>query len=473
MSTQKDSQKILEQVIRMIEKGRLVEKVSAQQAGSQKVVVEQLAHRQQLTRLDKVLSSLHVADLANVMENLSPDDRMMIWALQAPKRGGLLLLELSDSVAEQVMQSSDNQTLTNVLQQLDADDLGYLSDLIPEDLLEARRSELSHADKDWFNRSLQYEKNSVGGLMDMDMVLIHDNSRLEQVLQDLRQYKSLSPQIDKLFVIDARGTLVGVLFWHNLVINEPDQRVKEVMSREVVRFQPTDSATEAARAFERYDLVSAPVVNQRGRPLGRLAVEEVMDFVRDDMGDDVLNAAGLQGQEDLFASIWKSAQNRWLWLSLSLLTAFLASRVIGLFEDTIARYVALAALMPIVAAIGGNTGNQTTTLVVRGLALSQINDSNLRRLISKEMKLSVLNGIVWGSVVGLFAFLFYSDPMLSLIIAASMMLTLLLAAILGLVVPLSLQAINRDPALGAGVLVTALTDSMGFFIFLGLAALFI
>jgi magnesium transporter len=245
------------------------------------------------------------------------------------------------------------------------------------------------------------------------------------------------------------------------------------MSQDYVSFQAEDSAAHAARAFERYNLVSSPVVNSRGRPIGRLTVDEVMDFIRDDISEDALNAAGLQGEEDLFAPVWNSARNRWLWLSLSLLTAFVASRVIGLFEDTIAHFVALAALMPIVAAIGGNTGNQTTTLVVRGLALSQINDGNRRQLISKEMKLSVLNGLVWGSVVGLFAYIFYGNFTLTLIIAAAMILTLLLAAILGLAIPLTLQSLKRDPALGSGVLVTALTDSMGFFTFLGLAALFL
>jgi magnesium transporter len=186
---------------------------------------------------------------------------------------------------------------------------------------------------------------------------------------------------------------------------------------------------------------------------------------------DALNAAGMAGQEDLFAPVWNSAKNRWLWLSLSLITAFIASRVIGLFEQTIEQFVALAALMPIVAAIGGNTGNQTTTLVVRGLALAQINESNRRQLVRKEMTLSLLNGLVWGAVVGLFALIFYQNWALAGVIALAMQITLLLAAALGLAVPLILQASNRDPALGSGVLVTALTDSLGFFIFLGLASL--
>jgi magnesium transporter len=467
------SQQILELINNQLAKGRLVERLAQQQAGTHTDVVRSLAHRQQRNKLDKLLSTLHVADIARAMESMSPEDRMAIWDVHSHSRGGMILLELSDAVAEQVIESTSPELMAQVLRQLNADEIGYLGDLLPPELLLARLEELSHEDKDWLTRTLQYENDSVGALMDQDMILVSRNDTLQQVLTQLREYKTPPPQCDKLFVVDRKGVMVGLLRWHSLVVNEPEKRVADVMNSDFVTFIPEDSAAQAARAFERYDLVSAPVVNQRGYPIGRLTVDEVMDFVREDMSDDALNSAGLHGEEDLFGSVWKSARNRWLWLSLSLLTAFVASRVIGLFEETIARYVALAALMPIVAAIGGNTGNQTTTLVVRGLALAQINDNNRSQLIAKELRLSVLNGLVWGSVVGLFAFIFYADTALMLVISGAMLLTLLLATVLGLAVPLTLQALNRDPALGSSVLVTALTDSLGFFIFLGLASLFI
>lgn len=467
------SQQILQHVRQEIEKGRLVETLSQQQAGAHKTVVQQLTHRQQLSRLEKMLSALHPADVARVMESLSPEDRKLVWEAELPERGGIILLELSDSVLKQIIQTTEEPALRHLLKQLDVDEIGYLAELLPQSVLHDRLQELTSEDKAWLTRALQYGNDSVGAMMDQDMILIQQDTLIEQVLKQLRQHKDLPPQSDKLFVTDRKGCLVGVLHWHSLVVNEPEQRVSDVMSQDYVSFQAEDSAAHAARAFERYNLVSSPVVNSRGRPIGRLTVDEVMDFIRDDISEDALNAAGLQGEEDLFAPVWNSARNRWLWLSLSLLTAFIASRVIGLFEDTIAQFVALAALMPIVAAIGGNTGNQTTTLVVRGLALSQINAGNRRQLIYKEMKLSVLNGLVWGSVVGLFAYIFYGNFTLTLVIAAAMILTLLLAAILGLAIPLTLQSLKRDPALGSGVLVTALTDSMGFFTFLGLAALFL
>lgn len=473
MTSQQHTQRIQDLVRHELERGRLVETIAEQEGGSHKSVVQQLAHRQQLSRLSKLLNGLHAADLAQVMETLSREDRLTVWEEQAGKRGGDLLLELSDVVAEQIIQESDQQTLEQALMQLNADEIAYLGELLPTELIQSRLKDLDRRDKAWLRQTLRYQSDSVGALMDQDMILVRDDVTLQQVLDELRSYETLPPEVDKLFVTDHRGIFKGLLRWHSLVANSPEKTVSEVMIRDSVNFMAEESASDAARAFERYNLVSAPVLNHRGRLIGRLNFDDVMDFVRDEISDDALNSVGLQREEDLFAPVWQSARNRWLWLSLSLLTAFVASRVIGMFEETIARYVALAALMPIVAAIGGNTGNQTTILVVRGIALSQIDHNNVRQLISKEMRLSVLNGLVWGSVVGLFALVFYQDTLLMGVIAVSMMLTLLLAAILGLAIPLSLQALNRDPALGSSVLVTALTDSLGFFIFLGLAAIFI
>jgi len=468
---QHHSQRILAAVKQALDKGRLVENLARQQnEGPHRTVVENLVHRQQLAHLDKILKQLHPADTAWVIENLSPEDRQLVWRLQAAQRGGDILLELSDSVAAQLIGASDEQLLMNAITQLDPDDLAYLAEWLPPHLLQSRQAELTHDEQAWMRQSMQFSHDSVGGLMVKEMVVIDEQSTLQQVLDELRLRQNLPTQSDKLPVINRRGILVGVLPWQALVLSDPTQQVREVMAREVVSFSPDEPATQAARAFERYNLISAPVVNSRGRPIGRLTVDTIMDFVRDDISEDALNAAGMTGEEDLFGPVWNSARNRWLWLSLSLLTAFAASRVIGLFEQTIAQFVALAALMPIVAAIGGNTGNQTTTLVVRGLALAHINDTNRNQLIRKEMTLSLLNGVVWGGIVGLFALLFYHNWALAGIIALSMQLTLFLAAALGLAVPLTLQSLDRDPALGAGVLVTAITDSLGFFIFLGLAS---
>ncbi len=471
---QSHSQRMLAQVLEALDKARLVESLAVRQnKGPHQTVVENLVHRQQQAHLKNILDKLHPADIAWIIENVSPDDRQLIWLLQAPDNGGEILLELPDAIIQLLVESSDKTLLRRVLGQLDVDDLACLGDWLPDDLLRSRQAELNRDDQAWVRQSMGYPDDSVGELMIRDMLTLQETLSLQQVLDNLRGRKNLPEQNDKFPVINRHGLLVGVLPWQALVLNDPEKQVSDVMAREVVKFSPDDSAAEAARAFERYNLVSAPVVNNRGRLLGRLTVESIMDFVRDDISEDALNAAGLEREEDLFAPVWNSARNRWTWLALSLLTAFLASRVIGQFEETIARFVALAALMPIVAAIGGNTGNQTTTLVVRGLALGQINASNRRQLVRKEMTMSLLNGVVWGGIVGLFTLVVYANWQLAGVIALAMQLTLLLAAILGLAIPLTLQSLNRDPALGSGVLVTALTDSLGFFIFLGLASVLI
>ncbi|MEE8221964.1 MAG: magnesium transporter, partial [Nitrosomonadaceae bacterium] len=232
-----------------------------------------------------------------------------------------------------------------------------------------------------------------------------------------------------------------------------------------------DKAHQATHTFERYNLVSAPAVDMGGKLLGRVTVNAVMDFIREESENEALNLAGLREEEDLFAPVWKSVKNRWIWLALNLVTAFIASRVIGVFEGSIEKLVALAALMPIIAGIGGNSGNQTITMIVRALALGQLNVNNARKLFAKEIGVSAVNGLVCGSVVGLFAFLIYSSIPLSLVMTMAMALNFLLAAVLGVLIPLTLHKLGRDPATGSSVMITAITDSGGFFIFLGLATI--
>jgi magnesium transporter len=270
--------------------------------------------------------------------------------------------------------------------------------------------------------------------------------------------------------------LLGGLPLDRLLINQPDVLAVDVMKRDVLTLQPLEDASEAAQAFERYDLVSAPVVDPGNRVIGRVTVSEVVDLIREQGESDMLAKAGLREEENLFASVWDSARNRWPWLAVNLCTAFFASRVIGLFEGTIEKVVALAALMPIVAGLAGNSGNQTMTLIIRALALGQINASNARRLLYKEFAIAGLNGAAWGSIAGLAAWLLYrSSPnawLLGLTMMLAIVLNLLVAALIALAVPLMLERFDRDPAIGSSVLLTFSTDSMGFLIFLGLATLF-
>ncbi|MDP1682991.1 MAG: magnesium transporter, partial [Burkholderiales bacterium] len=281
----------------------------------------------------------------------------------------------------------------------------------------------------------------------------------------------LPDQTDKLFVVDHEDALKGVLPLKRLLIHDPDALVSAVMVDDVVLFHPEDEADDAAQAFERYDLVTAPVVDAHNHLIGRLTVDVVVDYIRDASESEKLGLAGLREEEDLFASVWKSVQNRWAWLAINLVTAFIASRVIGAFEGSIEKLVALAALMPIVAGIGGNSGNQTITMIVRALALGQLQPISARKLILKELGVAGLNGLIWGSVMGVIAYLLYSNIALGAVIMSAMTLNLLLAAVMGVLIPLFMVKTGRDPAVGSSVLITAITDSGGFFIFLGLATL--
>jgi magnesium transporter len=309
--------------------------------------------------------------------------------------------------------------------------------------------------------------------MSGDVVAVRDRQTIGELLADLQSRSSLPAHLDRLFVVDARNLLRGAVSLQTLVLGRPETPVASVMEEGPLAFRPSDTAAQAARAFERYDFLSVPVVNERGKLVGRLTVDAVVDYIRVTAEQDALAMAGLRGGEDLFAPVWHSARNRSPWLFVNLITAFLATRFIGLFESTIQELVALATLMPIVASIGGNTGNQTVALVIRELAYEQLTDDSRRHLLRKEVFVSLLNGLVWGGMVGLIAGLVYRRARLGMVMTAAIMLNLVIAAAVGVLVPLALQRAGRDPAKGSSVLLTFITDSMGFFLFLGLARIFL
>jgi magnesium transporter len=332
---------------------------------------------------------------------------------------------------------------------------------------------MSVEEREQLRAAMSYPEDSVGALMDFDMVSVRDDVTMEVVLRYLRRMDELPDHTDQVFVVDRDDIIRGVLPVNRLIVTDPEVLVGAVMNTEFITLSPDDKAQQAAQSFERYDLVSAPVVDQGNRLVGRVTVDVVVDFIRERNEAEQLSHAGLREEEDIFASVWKSAKNRWLWLAVNLGTAFFASRVIGAFEGTIERLVALATLMPIVAGIAGNSGNQTTTLIIRSLALGQVAPDNTRRLIGKELAIGLLNGVVWGGVAGLFAYLLYHSVSLSLVMTSAMLLNLLVGALVGMIVPLVMQKMGRDPAIGSSVLLTFTTDSMGFFIFLGLATVFL
>ena len=435
--------------------------------------VEDLMRQRDLGELQRELDRMHPADVAYILEALPLDERLVVWDLVKAERDGDILLEVSDAVRESLIASMDEDELVAATEQLDTDEIADLAPDLPREVIQDVFKSLSVEEREQLRSAMSYPEDSVGALMDFDMVEVREDVTVEVVLRYLRRLDDLPDHTDQLFVVDRDAHLKGLLPVNRLLVGSPEALVGELMLRDYVQFNPWEEAQEASQAFERYDLVSAPVVDDDGRLVGRVTVNAVVDYIRASQDSDMLSAGGLREDEDLFASVWKSVKNRWLWLAVNLVTAFIASRVIGLFEHSIAQLVALAALMPIVAGIGGNSGNQTITMIVRALALGQITRENFRKLFMKEIGVSLLNGFIWGTVVGLFAFLIYKNWELGVVMTAAMLLNLLLAAVMGVSIPLLMEKLGRDPALGSSVLITAITDSGGFFIFLGLATLFL
>ena len=459
---------ILEQIDFLLGKQNATESMIDAEDSVKRKLIKNLANRENLKSLQTLLNNLHSSDVADILEALPLDRRLTIWELVKSENDGDILVEVSDAVRQTLIADMDNTELLAAAEQLDTDEIADIASDLPGDVLNDLLESLDVQNRERLESALSYPDESVGALMDFDIATIRDDITLEVVLNYLRKIKELPDHTDKLFVVDRFGSILGVLPLERIVVNDSQVKVKDVMATDAVVFKPEDTANEASNAFERYDLVTAPVVDESRKLLGRLTVDSVMDYIRDETENEKLSMVGLR-EEDMFSTIWKSVQNRWAWLAINLVTALIASRVIGIFEGSIEKIVALAALMPIVAGIGGNSGNQTTTMIVRALALSQVTFSNLRLLMFREIGVALLNGILWGSVLGVFAYLLYGNIQLGYVMTAAMILNLILSAIMGVMIPLVLNRLGKDPAVGSSVLITAMTDSGGFFIFLGLA----
>jgi magnesium transporter len=466
-----DLQHMLQRVVHLLDKQKVVEELVHRQEMPRHDLVESLVHKQHIAELQRLLDQLHPADVAYLLEALPLPDRLQVWNLVKAERDGEILLEVSDAVRESLIADMEPKELVAAAENLDTDEIADLAPDLPREVIQDVFRRLTADEREQLRAALSYEEGTVGAVMDFDMVTIREDVTLEVVLRYLRRMDELPDHFDKLFVVDRSDRLQGELPLNRLLLHDPEAMVAAVMDDDPVRFQPLDDAHEAAQAFERYDLVSAAVVDPQNRLIGRLSVDAMVDFIRQETSAEVLSLGGLRAEEDVFAPVWKSLKNRWTWLGINLVTAFIASRVIGMFEGSIEKLAALAALMPIIAGIGGNSGNQTITMIVRALALGQISMANAKQLFAKEIGISLLNGVVWGSVVGLFAFFIYHNIALGVVMTLAMILNLLLAATVGVLIPLAMHKLGRDPAQGSSVMITAVTDSGGFFIFLGLATL--
>lgn len=366
-----------------------------------------------------------------------------------------------------------NRDILHAISPLDVDEQAYLARYLPRDLVGRMLTALEPQRRAQVREMMHFDRESVGHHMDFELATVRPDVTLTTVQRWLRWRKRLPDNSDKLFVVDRHNTLVGELTLSALLLNPLHRRVSEVMDAHPTTFHPDDRAQDAAGAFERYDMITAPVIDSKGKLMGRLSIEHMVDVYFEESDSNLRGLGGISPQEDIFAPVRKAVRTCWTWLALNLCTAFIASRVIGLFDGTIAQLVSLAALMPIVAGIGGNTGNQTITMIVHAAALHQLEKGNARFLILRELGVAVINGLVWGGIMGVVTWLLYGEAGLGGVMMLAVLLNLLLAALMGVLIPLLMIRIGRDPAVGSSVMITAITDTGGFFIFLGLATLFL
>lgn len=469
-----DAELALSEVQRLLRRQQVVQDlVHRQEDGSEHAsVIENILKRTQDAELQALLQGLHPADIAFILESLPRDERQHVWQLVKAEHDGEVLLEVGDAVRESLIEVMDREDLVAATENLDADELADLASDLPPDVVAEVQQGLTEEERARLSAAMSYPEDTVGAIMDFDMVRVRDDVTLEVVLRYLRRLPELADHTDQVFVVDRHERLQGTLYVTRILVSEPETRVADVMDSDMLTLQPYDEASDAARAFERYDLVSAPVVDKQGRLIGRVTVNDVLDVIREASEEQALSKAGLQ-EEDVFAPVRTSIRNRAPWLLVNLCTAGIASFVASRFEATVSEIVILAFLMSIVAGIGGNSGSQTMTLVIRALAMNRINPNNVRRLIKRELLVTLLVGLGGSTIAAGLAALVSGSLSLGLVMMAAMTANMFVGASIGMLVPLLRDRFGKDPALGSSVLLTFATDSLGFFIFLGLATVFL
>ncbi|MEH0875769.1 magnesium transporter [Pectobacterium cacticida] len=427
----------------------------------------------QTAEISELIAGLHAADLADLLESLPQDERLALWRLIPNAERGRVLVEASDSISDDLIEDMRDKEILRAVRVLDVDEQAQLSRHIPRHLLGRILTSLEPKQRAQLRAAINYDEDCLGHMMDFKLITVRGDVTLAAVQRYLRYRKTIPESTDKLFVTDRKNTLLGELSLANILLHPPSTQVDEVMDAQPLKFQPEDNVEDAAGAFERYNLISSAVVDSKGKLMGRLTIEDILDVVNRKSDNNLRRSGGLTPSEDVYAPVYKSFRNRWAWLAVNLCTALIASRVIGLFENTLSHLVALATLMPIVAGIGGNTGNQTITMIVRALALHQLEHGKKSYLLLKELGVALVNGVIWGTIMGGITYLLYGSAAMGGVMMLAILLNLLLAALMGVAIPLTMMKLGRDPAIGSSVMITAITDTGGFFIFLGLATLFL
>jgi magnesium transporter len=469
-----DAQLALQALQSILKRQEVVEALAQRQneGVERSSLIEGILHRQHENEIKKIVNGLHPADIAFILESLPVIERQAVWRLVSAEHDADVLLEVDDWARESLIESMDHQDLIAATGTMDADEIADLVGDLPAEVIAEVQKGLTDEERAQLIEAMGYPEGTVGAIMDFEMVRVREDVSLEVVLRYLRRLHELPDHTDQIFVVDRQDRLQGSLYLSTLLVSEPDSDVSEVMNTDYLTLNPLDSDADAAGAFERYDLVSAPVIDDQGRLIGRVTIAEVVDVIQEDSQEQALSRAGLQ-EEDIFAPVLDAIKNRAPWLLVNLCTASVASFVASRFEDTVSHIVILAFLMSIVAGIGGNSGNQTMTMIIRALAVGRVTGANALQLVKRELIVTFLVGACGSLVSACFAWIISGSAAIAAVMMAAMIGNMLIGATLGVVIPMLRDRFGKDPAMGSSVLLTFATDSLGFFIFLGLATIFL
>ena len=415
---------------------------------------------------------LAAPDIAHLLSSVPPKQRTILWNLvEAEELAADVLAYLGEEERSEIVARLEPDELANLIESFEFDDKVDLLQELPESVIEEVLLSMDSQDRQRVEDVLSYDEDSAGGLMNTDVVTVRPDITVDVVLRYIRRYRELPPMTDNLWVVNRRDEFIGQVPISKILISDHNTTIREIMQTEVEPLIVSTHEDEVAQRFERLDLVSAPVVNESGKLLGRITIDDVVDVIRASADHSLMSQAGLDEDEDIFAPLVRTVKRRSVWLGINLLTAFLASGVIGMFEATLQQVVALAILMPVVASMGGIAGTQALTIVIRGMAHGRVGSANIRALVSREVLIGTANGLFWSLVVGFAAFLWFGDFTLGYVIALAIIVNLIVAAVVGTLLPGYLKSLQIDPALAGGVILTTVTDVVGFFCFLGIATL--
>ena len=415
---------------------------------------------------------LTAPDISHLLSSVPPKQRTILWNLiEADDLAADVLAYLGEEERSEIISRLEPEELANLIDSFEFDDKVDLLQELPESVIEEVLLSMDSQDRQRVEDVLSYDEDSAGGLMNTDVVTVRPNITIDVVLRYIRRYHELPPMTDNLWVVNRRNEFIGQVPLFTILVSDPSTTVREIMQTELEPLFVDTHENEVVQRFERLDLVSAPVVGMNRKLLGRITIDDVVDVIRASADHSLMGQAGLDEDDDIFAPVVRTIRRRSVWLGINLMTAFLASAVIGLFEATLEQVLALAILMPVVASMGGIAGNQALTIVIRGMALGRVGSANIRALLSREALVGLSNGLLWSVVIGFIAYLWFDDFTLGYVIGASIIINLLIAALIGTLLPGYLKSMKIDPALAGGVVLTTVTDIVGFFSFLGIATL--